>query len=183
MMKSFTLRIFNFIKKIERFSDRIWFLPVMALFAALDLFVAFVPTDGIVITSVLLKPKRWIQTFIIMALGSAIGAWAMAFAVSQLDVDLTRFFSPKTIQALAESTQHHLGILGLAFIAAGPLPQQPPVAFCAISKMPLFNIFLAVFLGRALKYAFFSWCATHAPNIMRRFGLLPKEVSQLLPRT
>jgi len=171
------------IVRLEKFADRPWYLPAMGLLAALDLFVGVIPTDGVLISTVLLRPKRWVLAFIVIATSSALGAVALALAVQNLGEPFVNYLLGDALQTptwikVSDFLQEQ-GVLTLAFISVGPAPQQPAVVLGALAHMPLSKIFIAVWIGRALKYGIFAWAATHAPRFLMRWKFIRKEVGQL----
>lgn len=159
------------IKKLSSFAQRPYYLPLIGLLLGLDLFVAFIPSDIIVITSSLLKPKRKFWVFFVATLGSALGATALASTMRW-----PWFYDLLNLNRITHSSQwqtsvdyiDHWGWLGMAFIAFGPLPQQPFVLVCGLSNMPLWLIGFSVWLGRAPKYGFYAWASSHAPALLKK---------------
>jgi membrane protein YqaA with SNARE-associated domain len=163
--------------RLQQWSDHPLYPLLIALLAALDLFVAFIPTDAILISSVLLKRERWLLMAVTVALGSTLGALALSGAARGIGLPLLLEWTPfvklhaSETWSEAERWIAAWGSPGLAFIAVGPLPQQPAVLVCGLSRMPLPAIGLAVFVGRIAKYLFFAWAALRAPRLLQKLGL------------
>jgi len=104
---------------------------------------------------------------LISSLGSATGGlilywvfyylgWSQIIAVypelmqSKLWSDATRWVSA-------------YGTWALLGIAALPLPQTPALIFTAILPLPALHVFLALFIGKLLKYGFYGWLAANFP--------------------
>jgi len=161
--------------RLRRFADRIWYLPFISFLAFIDLFILLIPTDFLLVTYVLLKPKKWIAAMIWISLGSAFGALALAGILQYGGAELVEQWFPRVFQSghwssTSEFVRKH-GAPALALISVSILPQQPGVVIAALSRMPLFEIFLSVLVGRLAKYALFSWLASHAPKQLERFAL------------
>ncbi len=179
-------RVARLIIRAQRRVDRPWFLPALAGLAFIDLFCAVIPTDGLLISSVLLRPKRWLSMFLWTTTGSGLGAVALSLVVHALGEPLANrlladaMASPNWIKTTAFLTDH--GGWALGAMAFGPLPQQPAVVVCALAQMPLMTIFLAVWIGRGVKYGAFAWAAAYAPDWFKKFGKSAsreaKEISQ-----
>lgn len=171
------------VARLGKFSDRRWYLPLVSFLAAVDLFVAVIPTDGILITSVLLRPKRWISTFVWVALGSAFGAFVLALLVQWYGEPLAHYLIHDAMTSPSwesvETFMDRYGSLALFLMSFGPLPQQPAVTLCALAHMPLAEIVFAVVAGRGLKYGVLAWSATHAPRIFERWKSVRTEVQQI----
>ena len=146
---------------------------MLSFFTALDLFIFVVPTDALVITTALVRPKRWIRCFLWISCGTALGAVAQA-ALLQWDGTLfTERLFPGVFQSEAWKSTDKLidtyGAVGLAVSAITPVPQQIPIALAAFAGMPLGSIFVAALVGRLLRYGFFAWSASHAPSLLKGF--------------
>jgi membrane protein YqaA with SNARE-associated domain len=169
-------KIIDAVKKLERFIDCWWYAPLLSTLILADFFVGFIPSDAIVISSTLLRPKRWILYFVMASLGAALGAFLLALAAHDFGEPLLKWImgvTPfnSTSWHQVESWLEHWGLLGLAFIALGPLPQQPPIIFCALARMPVPEIVLAILIGRSLRYAGLAAVASFAPywiNALRK---------------
>ncbi len=178
-------RIRNAVKRLQTFADRWWYFPVLGILAGADLFILVVPTDALLISSVMLRPKKWVSAFICVALGSAIGAAVFA-GVIQWDTNLfmERWFPDAFDSVLWQRTDAFFDAWGgfaLLLIACSPLVQFPAVAVAALSGMSLTKIFFVCLLGRALKAALFSYGASHAPRLLMRLPFVRRELSLLEP--
>lgn len=173
MLRTLLIKLSN----LQRFVDRPWYLPLLTLLVALDLFLAFIPSDALLIASVLVRPKRWWKFFIALTTGSACGALALAV--------LSRVIGPRLLDVLqmtetlksptwvkVQGWLHEYGGPALGFVALGPLPQQPAVALCGLSSLSFFTIFMWVWLGRGLKYGLYAYIAAYSKSTLdslRRF--------------
>jgi len=165
------LRYFrNSICHLERWVDRPWAVPLLAAFALLDLFLLLIPTEGILISAVLLRPKRWIGICLWIVTGSALGALLLAGAFQYFGPEIMHHWLPFIFHseawARSENTIYEYGAPALAVIALSPLPQQPAVAIAALARVPVLSIFVMVWFGRLAKYALFAWLASHSPKIV-----------------
>jgi membrane protein YqaA with SNARE-associated domain len=176
-------RISYLVVRLEKFVDRAWYPFLVALLAAIDLFVAVIPTDGILVTSSLLRPKRWVAMFVSGALGSAVGAAVLSILVNAYGEPFVEWISAGALQSetwvRVADLLNQYGAPALALMAFGPLPQQPAVVLCALAHMPILVIVFAVLAGRGVKYAFFCWAASHAPRLLERFRVAHKETAAI----
>jgi membrane protein YqaA with SNARE-associated domain len=156
----------------KRHSNRPWYLPIVCALAFIDLFVLFIPTEGMIVTTSVMRPRRWLPTSIAVTLSSTLGALTMAY--------LTRIYGEQfvgwiagnellqsSIWAKTETWIAQYGFWGIWFIALGPLPQQPAILISALAHMDPNSIALAVFLGRLPKYVGFSYLATKGEQWIR----------------
>lgn len=163
----------NFIAKLQSYSNRWWYVPLMCFLVFIDLFVVVIPSEAVMIKTIILKPKRWFAISTAMILSSAIGAITLGYLVQTYGHDFVRwllgnvFGSPEWFKT--EALVNKYGSWGLGFISFSPLPQQIPVVVCALAKMPLWKIFAAVALGRAPKYYLFALLALKFPHLYEKY--------------
>lgn len=152
-----------------RFAARPWYPAMIAFLAAIDLFIVVVPTDIFLVSAVLGQPRRWIAIALTVALGSTVGATLVTLLI-HYESDLIMQAFPALFQSThwgnVEKYIQSYGIYAIFFGAAGPLPLQPFVIVGALSKMPVLELALAMFTGRAAKFLLISWCTSHAPKFL-----------------
>ncbi len=178
-------RILLLLSRLQRYVNRPWYPVLVAVLAGLDLFVIVVPTDGLLISAVLMQPKRWISIFLMVAVGSAAGSAPLAALFQWNPQFVTEHFFPGLFhsgswESVSTFVRLH-GVLALGLVSLGPLPMPPGVIVAALAPMPLGQIFLSVLIGRLFKYGLFSWLASHAPEFLYRSKLLRKEVAVVIP--
>ena len=173
----------TWLQKLERYTDRWWYPPVLGLMAAIDLFTIVIPTDGLLVSSVMISPKRWVFMGLATALGSSIGAWALAAVLEVHGLPFLQQFLPDITQSSAWIWTDHLmqdwGSLTLFIVAISPIMQHPAVAMAAFAQMPLWEIFGFVFAGRALKYLFLAWVASHSPKLLNKLWGIQNEIKEM----
>lgn len=166
--------------RLERFTDRAWYVPLLSAFAALDFFVLVVPTDALLLSYVALKPRRWVSAGFWIATGSALGALLMAVLIARFGEPMVALFAPEPEKwARAVSLVREYGIWGLVGLAIGPIPLQPGVVVAAAAKMPLGAIFFPIWGARLLKYFVLSYAATHAPEVLANLWGVRREIREL----
>jgi membrane protein YqaA with SNARE-associated domain len=162
--------------KVQEQIDKPWFVVSLFGLAAADLFIYVVPTDGIAISTMLMRPKRWFAIAASLTAGNVAGAMAVAELVYLLDV-------PKLLEgprvAMMRDWIDQWGVLGLGLIASSPLPQQPAVALASIGQMSLVTIFLAILTGRTIKYGVYAWVCVKAPHLLKRLRLAQSEREEI----
>lgn len=165
-------KLIAFIKRLQGYSDRWWYLPLMGFLIFLDLFVVFIPSETILVKTVLLKPSRWFIAPLFLIFCSAVGAVALAACTHQWgEPFLNWLVGPAALQSKTwldtEKFIADHGPWAMALISLGPFPQQPGVVLCGLGHMKLSTLFWAVFLGRAPKYFLFSFLAWRLPGIFK----------------
>lgn len=174
-------KLVQIMRQLQGFADRPWYLPFIAFLGGLDLFILIVPTDGLLISYVLLRPKHWIRAFVFLTLGCTLGALLLAFLVQSG----SSFFDYQSLHSRIggdtwkwiDTFVDNRGALALGVLALLPLPQFPGIVVAALAEMPLTEIFFAVLIGRATKFALFSYGASHAPKLLLKLPLLKQEVT------
>lgn len=165
---------------LKLYVERPWFGPLLGLLAALDYFLIIIPTDGLLITSAMMAPKRWIRLSFWLALGSVAGAIAFAVFVQLYGNPFLEWAFPAIHEnhfwKLSDQWMDHYGVWAVFFIGALPLVIHPVIAIAALAAIPIREIAFALFVARALKYGTYSWLASHAPHYLLRLKNLKKEV-------
>lgn len=171
----------EFFSKLQLYVDRWWYLPLMGALVFADLFVAFIPSDALVVKTAMLRPRRWLYSALFMTTASALGAVLLgylshAYGETFITWLLGDVFRSSEWEWTTKFIDNY-GFWAMAFIAISILPQQPGVAICGLAGMPLPLLFLAVWAGRAPKYVLFAYLATKAPDFYEKH--LKKYVEEL----
>jgi membrane protein YqaA with SNARE-associated domain len=162
--------------RLKRFATHRGYPLLVAFLVFLDAFVFFIPNEALIISAVLLRPDRWLSTSLESTVSSAAGAAVFGFLASAYGDSFVNYLFPSILKSgawlrSAEILQHH-GIWGLALISFSPLPQHAAVGVAGLAHLSALQIFLAVLLGRGVKYVATGWCAVHAPHILRKLRIL-----------
>lgn len=173
----------RWVARLERFTGRIWYIPLIALLSAVDFLILIIPTDALLVSAVVFRPRRWISGAIWVGTGSAVGAWALAYALRTLDPEwaswlLSSTTSPESWTRVTQWIQSY-GTIALGVLVAGPVPPQPIVAVAAAAKMPLSELFFSYWVGRNFRYLLIAWVATHAPSFLGNLKGVDKEIEKL----
>ena len=62
------------------------------------------------------------------------------------------------------------GVLALLVIAATPLPLTPALMFAGISRLPIVEVVLVLWIGKLAKYLVYAWLASRFPERALRRG-------------
>jgi membrane protein YqaA with SNARE-associated domain len=149
--------------------------PLMIGFIALILTVSMtIPFASILIGAVLLRRDRWKEMVVLSSLGSATGGLILYLSFHYLGWIQIAAAYPDLTQSKAWSDATRwvtaYGIWALLGIAALPMPQTPALIFTAMSRLPISEVFLALFIGKLLKYGIYGWLAAEFPSWFRRFA-------------
>ena len=157
--------LFRWIARLEKFSNRRWYNPVIGFLAGIDHFILVVPTDGLVVTSALLQPRRWLSLTTLASAGSTLGAFAMGALVRAYGEPFVRVLvgdaSRLSTWRQAADWVHAYGSPALIAMAILPFPLQPAIIICVLAGLPLETLALWIFLGRLVKYGLLAWGSTH----------------------
>jgi membrane protein YqaA with SNARE-associated domain len=144
------------------------FLFVCLALALAGTISAAYPVTAVVVPAALLVPRRWRQIASLSALGSALGATLLVIVFHHLGwaqlyerfPELATHPTWNRIMAWVSS----YGTIGLFLIALSPLPQTPALIFFGIARQDYLGVFIAMLLGKLVKYAVFAWTATRFPE-------------------
>jgi membrane protein YqaA with SNARE-associated domain len=141
---------------------------------ALLLTVSAVPFASILIVAVWLRRERWPEIVLLSSLGSAAGGVVVYLLFHHVGWNQIAIAYPDLTQskAWADATRwvSAYGTWALLAIAATPLPQTPALIFTAVSRLPIAEVFLALFLGKLLKYGVYGFLAVKFPSWFRRLA-------------
>jgi membrane protein YqaA with SNARE-associated domain len=156
--------------------------PLLVGSVALLLTVSMtIPFASILIAAVLLRPARWKAIALLSSVGSAAGGLIVYIFFHHLGWIYVVEVYPDLLQSKAwiDATRwvSSYGVWALLIVAASPLPQTPALIFTAVSRLPPAEVFLALFIGKTLKYGVYAWLAATFPGYFHRIvaALLPAE--------
>lgn len=166
-------RLDQFTQRIIQFSSTSWFVFLAAILCAADAFLFVMPPSLFLVAAVLGRPNRWILSTLIILIGSALGSVALAAVISHYGLPALTSFFPNVYNSpawnTAETLIHDYSFWGLTLITLSPLPQQTGAVVAGFSQVPLTSVFLAVCVGRGLRYLFVSALARFAPAALDYF--------------
>jgi membrane protein YqaA with SNARE-associated domain len=135
---------------------------------AFILTISMLSVASVLIVAVLLRRERWGEIVILASLGSAIGGLTLYLIFHHLGWSHILAAYPELTRAKAWSDAtlwvSAYGTWALLVIAASPLPQTPALVFAALSQLPIVELFLALFVGKLLKYGIYGFLAARFPS-------------------
>lgn len=152
-----------------------WFPFLVGSCAFLVTITLTLPVELLVVMSVLISPVRWIAIALFAAVGSSLGSLGLYLAFHHLGWNLLIEWYPDiaTTKLWADSTRwlSEYGVLALFALMAVPLPlpKTPALAFVAIYRMPIYEVVLAIGLGKLLKYTLYAYVVSRFPNYFVRW--------------
>lgn len=154
----------------------------MGFLAGIDHYILVFPVDAMIVSAVLIHPRKWISLSVCFALGSAVGALSIAYFTTVFGPHFIESYFPNVIQssywAWTQSffTSHGLWLILLA--AAAPVPQQPAMIVAALAAVPLWKIAALLSLGRFFKFFLIGYLAASAPAKLRKLWPLKRELEE-----
>ncbi|MBX3019367.1 MAG: hypothetical protein KF767_15885 [Bdellovibrionaceae bacterium] len=169
--------------RMEAYADRPWYPFLIGLLAGLDNLIVVVPTDGILISSILLQPKRWLRMSFAITLGSSLGGLVLAWLVQHHGLPLIETYYPSLLTTKSWVWTEYLfdnyGLIVLFAVAATPIMQHPAIVLTALSGTSLLSLFMVMIAGRALKYLFLGYISAKMPALLGRLWGVRKELEEV----
>jgi len=179
-LRAFVLRS---VRNLQKFIDRVWYSPLVGLLAFLDNFIVIVPTDGILISSSMLRPRKWFGLAFAISLGSTLGALILAALVESHGLPWILEFYPNLNNSqtwvITEEFFHRFGLLLVFGVAMTPLMQQPSVILAGLANTPLMELAVVVFVGRFIKFLIMAYAGSHAPRLLSRMWGVQGELKDV----
>lgn len=176
-------RVISYIRGLQRFAGRWWYPPLIGLFAIIDNFVFIIPSDGILISSVLLTPKRWLLLALTTTIGSAIGALILASLVEVHGLPLILDFYPSLLETtswtLTSRFFEEYGLYLVFLVSMTPLMQQPVIILAALAFTPLHELAPVLFFGRGVKFVVLAYIGSHAPRLLKKLWGVKGELKDV----
>ena len=126
------------------------------------------------IGAVLLRHVRWKEIVLVVSSWEVRRAILLYFTFYYLAWSQIAAAYPDLLQSKAWSDATRwvstYGTGALLVIAAMPLPQTPALIFTALVPLPVLKVFLALFLGKLLKYGTYGWFAAKFPSWFQRLA-------------
>lgn len=146
---------------------------VVALLALLSNATGLYPFGPVLCAALLIAPARWRGVWLWACLGACCGALLLAALVQSQGAVLIDRLMPGLMQQaewrVHEARVAQYGPWVLTVFAALPIPQTPVVLIAALSQASLWQIGLAVFAGKLLKYGAYMALTLGARGVLRRW--------------
>jgi membrane protein YqaA with SNARE-associated domain len=161
-------------RTLLRRADRPAFPAVVGAVAVAATVSMSVPFATLLVAAVLMARRRWIAIAVWASLGAALGAALLYLVFHHLG--WARLFDayPDVVRSTAWSDATRwlstYGVLALLVIAATPLPLTPALMFAGISRLPIVEVVLALWIGKLAKYLVYAWLASRFPERALRRG-------------
>lgn len=169
--------------RLKLFVARPWYAPFIAFLSFMDNFLIVIPNDGILISSSMLKPKKWLFFAACISIGSTLGAITLSMLVQfhGLPWILSTFptIDQSTTWTMTESFFERYGLLVVFIVAASPFFQQPAIILASLAHTPLLTLMAVVFSGRFIKFLLMAYIASHAPKLLSKMWGVKGELEEV----
>jgi membrane protein YqaA with SNARE-associated domain len=170
---------------LDRHAHVSWFPFLVGLCAFFVTITLTLPVELLVVISILLSPSRWIAIGLFAAIGGSLGSLGLYLAFHHLGWNLLLDWYPDIVNSKAWIDSNRwlseYGALALFVLMAVPLPvlKTPALAFVAIYRMPIYEVVLAIGMGKLLKYVLYAYVASRFPKYFVRWlaVALPNKAS------
>jgi membrane protein YqaA with SNARE-associated domain len=157
----------SLLRSLLRRADSRAFPIVVAGTAMVSTLSMSVPFASLLIAAVLMAPKRWRAIAISSSVGAALGGGLLYLAFHHLGWELLFTRYPDVLRSVAWSDATRwlgaYGVLALFVIGATPLPLTPALMLSGITRLPVVEVMLALWLGKLVKYLAYAWLASRFP--------------------
>ena len=159
-------------QKLQRYADRWWYAPLIATLAFVDTFLVIVPNDGILISSSIIRPRRWILFAVSITIGSTLGGLALLALLEMKGVPWVLELYPGIAQTATwiwtTDFFSKYGLYLIFAIAMTPTFQQPGIIIAGMAGTSILEMGIVMFIGRLLKFLFMSYIGSHAPGFLEK---------------
>jgi len=133
-----------------------------------------VPFATLLVAAVLMARRRWGAIAVGASLGAALGAALLYLVFHHLGWARLFVAYPDVVRSSAWNDAARwlsaYGVVALLVIAATPLPLTPALMFAGISRLPIAEVVLALWVGKLAKYLVYAWLASRFPERALRRG-------------
>ena len=156
---------------------------LLAFVGAADNWIVIVPTDGLLISSSILAPKKWWKFASFMALGSTLGALSLAWATQTYGQDLVVQMFPGLMESrFYVKVENFFTVYGLwvvFVVAITPLFQQPTLILASLAHTELWKLAVVIGTGRWAKFLFMAFIGTYFPGLLKRLWGVQGELEDM----
>jgi membrane protein DedA with SNARE-associated domain len=176
-------RAVQFFQKLQRFVHLWWYGPAFFLLCAADHYIVLIPVLGMLVSTVLLAPKKWFRLALWGGVGSWLGVWSIGWLSHELGLTFLQQYFPSfmtsSLWTWAEGFFARHGVWVVFVSGISPITQQPAVMIASLAGAPLLEIGAVLLVGILIKFLLLAYLASHAPQALKRFRSVEKEVQVL----
>lgn len=170
---------------MERANSSNHLLSLCALLSFGGTISAAYPVTAVIVTGTLMAPRRWLSISAASSLGSALAGAIVVWVAHLLGYNEIHHLFPHLIspETWAEASRWigDYGVWAIFGVGASPLPQMPLLIFFGIVDDRIFEAFLALFLGKLIKYTIVAWVTQHFPEKLSFFKRINGKIHDKKP--
>jgi membrane protein YqaA with SNARE-associated domain len=159
-------------------------LVALAFASLLDMFIVVIPTDGLMVATVITGKRRWIAAALAPAIGSVIGSAVLAWLASEYGMTALEYFSPDLHNSAtwlaAQKFFERWGDFAIFLTGLSPFGQQPMVLLVGLAKVPMLHIVVSLLLGRFIKNLVVCYIAKRSPEFVQTLPWVGQEFKEVL---
>ncbi len=173
----------NCVQFLQKYTERIWYPTLIGFLAFVDTFIIIIPTDGLLISSAMLKPKSWFNLALCISVGSTVGGMIFFHLIQKHGLpwilEIYPGINSGPIWAWSETFFLKYGLLLVFIVAATPIIQQPAIIFASLAHTPFLPMMFVVFLGRFLKNIIMAYISSHSPRLISKMWGVQDELDEV----
>lgn len=128
----------------------------------------------------MLVPRRWLTFAFAAAIGSTLGAAALATFVETQGLEWILQTYPGISETkywlLTSEFFEKYGLLLVFGVAVTPLMQQPAIILASLAQTPLLPLAAIMFSGRLIKFLLMAYLGSHAPKLLNKMWGIKGEL-------
>lgn len=150
-----------------------YYTVVVATLAFVSTVTFTFPFAIVLISSVLIAPRRWLTLGLACGLASGLGAAVLVELSSYIGQELFLSHFAHLVRSdrwqLGSEWIRKYGLFALAVIAGSPVPQTPALLFYSLVNPSVPGVLVAVGIGKTVKYVFLAWATYRFPARFLRY--------------
>ena len=171
---------------MERANKGNHLLGLSALLSFGGTLTAAYPVTAVIVTAVIMAPRRWLKLSAACALGSAAAGAVVVGVAHLLGYNEIHHLFPNLISPAtwAEASRWigDYGVWAIFGVGASPLPQMPLLIFFGIVDDRILEAFIALFAGKLIKYTLVAWVTQHFPEKLSFFKRINGKINHNQPQ-
>ena len=176
-------KVSGLIRWSQQYTNQPWYPFLLGFFAFIDNIIIIIPIDGLLVSSIILRAKRWLSFSLANTIGSSLGALLLAYLVEIHGLPkIIEYFPNLTHGWVWQTTENFFvkyGLIVVFVVAAAPIFQHPAIILAALANISLYHIFVTVLVGRLIKYLIMGYISSHAPRLLSKLWGLEDELEEV----
>lgn len=169
-LQALEIKLQEWLERANRGHHLVGLAAILSFFGTLT---AAYPVTAIIVTAVLLSPRRWLILSVACATGSALSGAVVVGVSHLLGYNQIQSWFPEiiSVETWNEASRWigEFGIWAIFGVGASPLPQMPLLIFYGIVDDRIVEAFFALLGGKMLKYGLMAWVTQHFPERLKFF--------------